>query len=220
MKTNKRNSINDYLTYFENRGIELGYFKVYQIKDIEKSCCTNAKTTVIDFDKIKQKLVADSQLNTIKSCDCMKIRPDKHCIDLIEMKGFVKLIDNFKKLTIDKEIDGKVAKFNFIKKIEDSLFIIDTLVRRKEFEKTLVDDIFIRDTKINYTVLTDVDSINESFNYIALNFIFYAEYSNSIENYITTKLETELLQISNFTHKLNKPTLITCSEIDSYYLND
>jgi hypothetical protein len=220
MKSNKRETVEDYLIHLESKGVEKGYFELKKIKNIEKSCCTIADTEVIDFDSIKDKLTTSGGLVTTKSCDCIKICPTKQCIDLIEMKGFVNLVENFKKKRIDLEVNKKIAKFNFTKKIEDSLVLLDILVRKTEFEKTLEDDVFFRETKINYIVLTDVDSINESFNYIALNFIFYAEYSDSMENYIASEISKELTKIPNINHKLNSPMLKTCNEIDDYYLEN
>jgi hypothetical protein len=212
--------LSQHLIHLENKGIEIGYFELNKIKNIETTCCSVAETEVIDFDKTKDKLVASGGLVTTKSCDCIKIRPTKQCIDLIEMKRFVPLVENFKKKRIDLEVNKKIAKFNFTKKIEDSLVLLDILVRKMEFEKTLEDDVFFRETKINYIVLTDVDSIHESFNYIALNFIFYAEYSDSMENYIASEISKELTKIPNINHKLNSPMLKTCNEIDDYYLEN
>lgn len=218
MKSNKRETIEDYLIHLENKGVEKGYFELKKIKNIEKSCCSTSETEVIDFDKTKDKLTASGGLVTTKSCDCIKICPTKQSIDLIEMKGFVPFVENFKKKRIDLEVNKKIAKFDFTKKIEDSLVMLDILVRKTEFEKTLQDDVFFRETKINYIVLTDVDSIHESFNYIALNFIFYAEYSDSMKNYLVSELNKELIKIPSINHKLNSPMLKTCSEIDDYYL--
>ena len=89
MSQNKRQTIGEYLSFIENKGIEKGYFEVFALKDIGKSCCLNATTKFIDFDETKKKLVKKSELVTPKSCDCLKIRPEHHCIDLIEIKGFV-----------------------------------------------------------------------------------------------------------------------------------
>lgn len=217
MKSSKRETVADYLTYLEDKGIELGYFQLQKIKDIEKSCCTNAITQVIDFDKTKDILVAADGLVTPKSCDCLKIRPEKQCIDLIEMKSFAEYIDRFKGTEIGKNIDEMVAKWDLQKKIEDSLHLLNTIALKKELGRTNNDTLSFRNTKINYILLTDVDSLN-SFNYIALNFIFYSQNTDSIGNFITSKLSGELAAIPSISHKLNKPTLKTCGEIDDYYL--
>ncbi len=218
MRTSKRETTADYLIYLEEKGIELGYFELQEIEDIDKSCCLNAKTQVIDFDKTKEKVVETDGLVTIKSCDCLKILPHKQCIDLIEMKGFNKFIEHFKGAEIEKKIDENVEKYNLQRKIADSLHILNAIVVKKEFGRTNEDAQFFEDTKINYILLTDVDIINQSFNYIALNFIFFGQYSDSIENHIAAKLNTELDAIPNISHKLNKPMLKTCGEIDNYYL--
>jgi predicted Ser/Thr protein kinase len=217
MRTNKRETVADYLTYLENKGVEIGYFELHEIKNIDKSCCTNAKTLVIDFDKTKEKIVDAESLITTKSCDCLKIQPEKQCIDLIEMKGFNKFMEHFKGSKIGEKIDENVEKYDLQRKIEDSLHLLNTIVIKKELGRTNDDARFFRDTKINYILLTDVDSINNGKNYFNLAMYFLATHSTSPEKYITAKLEAELGAIPNISHKLNKPMLKTCSEIDAYY---
>jgi hypothetical protein len=217
MRTNNRKTVADYLTYLEDKGIEIGYFELHEIKDIDKSCCGNAQTRVIDFDKTKEKVVEAESLITTKSCDCLKIQPEKQCIDLIEMKGFTKFMEHFKGTEIGQKIDENVEKYDLQRKIEDSLHLLNTIVVKKELGRTNDDAQFFRDTKINYILLTDVDSINNGRNYFNLAMYFLATYSNSPEKYITAKLEAELGAIPNISHKLNKPMLKTCSEIDAYY---
>lgn len=218
MSQNKRQTTEDYLIYLENKGIEKGYFEIHELKAINKSCCLNATTKVIDFDKTKDKLVATDNLITTKSCDCLKICPKQQCIDLIEIKSFVKFIEYFKGTKISEKIGVKIEKYDLQGKIEDSLRLLDIIVLKQELNRTSEDVQFFRETKINYILLTDVDSINQSFNYIALNFIFYAQYSDSMENYIVSKLNASLSNIPNISHKLNKPMLKTCNEIDAYYV--
>lgn len=243
MKITKRETVADYLTYLEQRGIEKGYFELQAIRNIGSTCCLNATTEVINFDDTKEKIVAANKWKTIKSCDGLKIRPKKGCIDLIEMKSCKQIIDNFfrdKKNSgkrVDAAMDDKIVHFNLVKKIEDSLLVLDDLTRKEdfnqivedsmlvldnitvkqEFDQTLQDAVFYRETKINYIFLTDVDTINDSLNYIVLNVIFLAECSVSMEDYISTKLNTELNSLPEMGHKFNKPMLKTCSEIDAYY---
>lgn len=223
MKIIKRETVADYLTYLEQRGIEKGYFELYEIRNIGSTCCQNATTQVIDFDATKEKIVEANKWKSVKSCDCLKIRPDEGCIDLIEMKSFKQIINNYFRdkrndgKRVDKVINDKIVGFNFVKKIENSMTILDNVTLKKEFDQTLEDDKFYRETKIDYIVLTDIDTINDSINSIVLNVIFLAEYSVSIEDYISTKLDNELNAIPNISHKLNKPMLKTCSEIDAYY---
>ena len=112
MKVKKRETVAEYLTYLEDKGIEIGYFELHEIKDIDKSCCSNATTKVIDFDKTKEIIVDSESLVSTKSCDCLKICPDKECIDLIEMKGFSKFIEYFSGAKIDEKIDDTVKKYD------------------------------------------------------------------------------------------------------------
>ena len=149
MNQNKRESVEDYLLYLENKGIEKGYFDLQSIKDIDKSCCTEARTMVIDFDKTKEKLVAQSKLVTTKSCDCLKIRPHKQCLDLIEIKGFAESLKYYRGAKIDEKLTENVKKFDLEKKIEDSLHLLETLVRKEEFQRNNADAQFFRETKIN-----------------------------------------------------------------------
>ena len=218
MSQNKRESVEDYLLYLENKGIEKGYFEMQAIKDIGKSCCLEATTQVIDFDKTKEKLVAQSKLVTTKSCDCLKIRADKQCLDLIEMKGFAESIKYYKGKKIDEKLTENVKKFDLEKKIEDSLHLLETLVRKEEFQRNSADAQFFRETKINYIVLTDVDRLYEAgFSYFSFVMYFLSEHSDTIENHITSELNKELSKIPNLSHKLNEPMLKTCGEIDAYY---
>ena len=215
MTSGKRTTIEAFLTHFEQKGIETGYFEVVKIKKIDKTCCHNATTEVIDFDKTKEKLVDAAKLITTKSCDCLKIRPKNQSIDLIEMKGFGAVLDYFKGDKIDEEINQKVENFDLREKIEDSLSLLDFLVRKKEFERTSDDAKFYQETQLNFIVLTDTDSLT-GINYFASVSYFLSNYSNSIENYIDNQLNTELSKIPQINHKLNKPTLKTCGEIDAY----
>jgi hypothetical protein len=214
----KRKTVADYLTYLEEKGIEIGYFELMPIKDIAISCCTSATTLVIDFDKTKEKIVAAQDWVTTKSCDCLKIRPNNHCIDLIEIKGFTKFIEHFKNAKINEKIDKTVAKYDLQGKIQDSLHLLYTITINKELDRTKDDVQFFRNTKINYILLTDIDSINNGMNYFNLAMYFLATHSNSLENYITLKLETELLNIPNMGSKLNTPMQKSCGEIDDFYL--
>jgi hypothetical protein len=220
MSQNKRQTIEEYLIHLENKGIEKGYFELRKIKELGKTCCHNVISQVIDFDKTKDIIVAKDGLKTPKSCDGLKIRPNQKCLDLIEMKGFAKFIQHFKGNEINQEIDIQIAKHDLEGKIEDSLRLLDIIVLKKEMERTDNDVQFYRETKINYIVLTDIDRINFSnqFDYIALNFIFYSQYGDSLDNYISAKLKKELHSIPNINHKLNKPMLKTCGEIDDFYL--
>ena len=226
MTSGKRTTIEAFLTYFEQKGIETGYFEVAKIKELHKTCCHNATTEVIDFDKTNKKLVAEAKLFTPKSCDCLKIRPKNKSIDLIEMKGFAHMLNNFNKEKVDekeKEIDEKINKsienFNLLTKIEDSINLLNMLVIKKEFERTLDDVKSYRDTQLNFIVLTDTDTLLDSgFKYFVFANYFLSHYSDSIENYIGNQLNTELSNIPQINYKLNKPTLKTCSEIDAYLL--
>jgi hypothetical protein len=218
-KVEKRKTVAEYLTYFEAKGIEKGYFELKEIRFLGKTCCFNATTEVIDFDKTKEKLEKSDNLNTPSSCDGLKIRPDKNCIDLIEIKGLIKFFEWFKEGSeqLEKSIDEKIEKFDLHKKIEDSLHLLETVVRKNEFGKTDEDTQFFRNTKINYILLTDIESKNQAFEDIAYNFMFYGLDSNSIANHVKSKFNAELDAIPNINYKLNKPMLKTCSEIDAYY---
>ena len=220
MTPKKRTTIEAFLTHFEQKGIETGYFEVAKIKEIHKTCCHNAAAEVIDFDKTKEKLIKTTKLITTKSCDCLKIRPKNSSIDLIEMKGFAQMLNYFKSPKIDETINKTVEKFDLVRKVEDSLYLLDTLVRKKELEMTTDDATFYRQTNINFVVLTDTDTLNSGFNYFAFVSYFLSNYSDSIENYIDNQLNTELSKIPQINHKLNKPTLKTCGEIDAYLLQN
>lgn len=214
----KRKTIAEYLVFIQAKGIEIGYFKLKPIKDL--GCCSEAITEVINFDDAQKEVVRDEELITPKSCDCLKILPEKNCIDLIEIKGLIELFNRFNEADIwEKMIDDKIKGFDLQKKIEDSLHLLDTIVRKKEFGRTIEDAHFFRNIQINYILLTDIESKKQAFEDIASNFIFYGleQYPNSMADYATNKFNAELSSIPNINHKLNRPMLKTCSEIDAYY---
>jgi hypothetical protein len=218
MNPAKRLTLADYLVHLEKTGIEKGYFEVYAIKDVHKTCCSNAVTKVIDFDKVKEKLTKVDDWVTVASCDCLKLLPEKGQVDFIEMKGFKQFIAYFKKDNdLEKGIVQQIDKHNFLKKIKDSLHIFETLVRKNAFGRSDLDEIHYDNIAINYIVLTDIDAVQDSFNYIALSFIFLSQYSTSIENSIKAKMTKKLHDIPKLRPNLNPATLKSCSEIDTFY---
>lgn len=218
MSQEKRLTLADYLTYLEQKGIEKGYFEVYALKDIHTSCCNSATTSVIGFDKVKEKVVQEEDLKTVSSCDCMKILPENGRIDFIEMKRFKAFVERLKRSDVSKALDKQVNSFNFFKKIKDSLHILETLVRKNAFDRTTMDEVHFDNITINYIVLTDVDAEKNAFEYIASSFIFLAE-SSSIESLIESKINKKLSKIPKIRLNLNAPMLKTCSQIEEFYKN-
>jgi len=73
-------------------GISKNFFDVMPLGELEKSCCSNSKIEVIDYDKTKELVSSIAKIQQPKSADALKILPDLNRIDFIELKGFVKHI--------------------------------------------------------------------------------------------------------------------------------
>ena len=69
------------------------FFEIKQTGQIEKVCCQDSTTEVIDFDKTKEAIARHHGIQQPKSCDALKILPEKKTIDFIEFKGLAKFID-------------------------------------------------------------------------------------------------------------------------------
>ncbi len=117
----------NFLKDFMDKGMALGFFLLQEIKAIEKTCCSNSTTQVIDFDVVEEKLRKGKGLQSLKSCDCLKILPTKSRIDFIEMKGIKLLINHSKNRSdaskLSGEIRQKIEDFNFLGKIRDSISV-------------------------------------------------------------------------------------------------
>jgi hypothetical protein len=215
-------AISDFLTNFLNIGIEIGYFTLSKIKNLDKTCCTDSDIEVIDFDATKEKIVASQKLKTIKSCDALIINAKKERIDFIEMKGFQKMIlyskNRANSQDLKVEFEEKVKKFNFIGKIDDSFYILNTLYRLKEFDLSDGKSKPLLDVKKQLIILTDVSSKTNAIERIAVDLLFLENFSTPIETQILNIVSTELDKTHKYlAHNFQQPILMTCNDIDEYY---
>lgn len=201
-------------------GISEKYFHVKPLGQLEKSCCSNSKIAVIDYDKTKELVSNIAKIQQPKSADALKILPQLNRIDFIELKGFEKYIQHKKdKSDINKEVSNQVEKFGLTEKIRDSLFVLAFLIKLKEFEcKKFEREQYQQATK-NYIIVVDID-LNE--NPIKDRLITLAFLSEDTITHIKRKILYELKQavddipfssLENF----EKPKLFNCRKIDEYY---
>ena len=200
-------------------GISKKYFEELAIKDIDKSCCT-LDNFIIDFDKTKEKVCNEANQVTRKSCDGLCL---VESIDFIEFKSLNNFFDKeFKyKLKSNKEnleeseiIKEKVSKFNFNKKIRDSIWILDYIINHDELKlnNSYLEKIY-NDIDKNYFIVKDnyQSLINLNLQFQALSGLKNNSLNNrkKMDILITSTLEEISLSI-------NKPKLIDCNELKSY----
>lgn len=81
----------DFLTQLSQSGHDAGWFETKTLGLLDKSCCPQVKTEVIDFDQTKTLLAQYQKKALLKSCDALKIlnNADQQRLDFIEMKGWL-----------------------------------------------------------------------------------------------------------------------------------
>lgn len=197
-----------------NRLYEIGkkhyFMEEKAIKDIPKSCCKNEKCLVIDFDKLKEKIVKKHNLQTVSSCDGLKICIENDLIEFIELKSIKKFIENQKKLTKEK-IDRQIKRFDFEKKIEDSLFLLNVLLRSNTSDLKKEDLEKFKDIKKRYFVVTDLELENNPLYNLDFTLKFLSEYP-PYQSYIKICIENKLNKIE-LCFLIEKPRLLSCKDI-------
>lgn len=184
-------------------------FESKKIKYIDKSCCKNEECIVFDFDKIKDKVVQVHSLQTLSSCDALSICINKDCLDFIEMKGF----EDFKKSNPkEKKIDKQISKFDFKKKIEDSLYLLQTILNSSNFKATKDDQNKYQNIKKRYFIATDINIEDNALDGFIITMDFLSTTSN-IDKYLTIKLQDKIKDIDNI--EIEKPRLIECKNLCS-----
>ena len=149
-------AVKEVLTKLLKFGVDKNYFIISEVGKLDKSCCKKSKVKAIDFDKTKEKVVNDFNLDTIKSCDALKIIPQKKCIDFIEMKSSINIINNINNNTQGK-LQQQVDKFDFEGKIRDSLYILYFLVNNRNSNLMGYEKNEYYKVKKNYIILTDIN---------------------------------------------------------------
>jgi len=184
-------------------------FCEYKVKDIDKSCCDNEECKVIDFDRVKEKVVSLHSLRTISSCDGLKICCKDQRIDFIEMKGFKEF--KTRNEVTSKKIDSQVKKFDFEKKIKDSYFLLQTIINSSNFNVKKEDYRQFENTLKRYFIVTDIQIEQNGIETIAFTLEFLANVSN-IDKNIQMCLQNKIDEIEQC-FLVEKPKLVGCDEI-------
>jgi len=200
-------------------GFSKNYFDKLEIKNIDKSCCS-LDNVIIDFDKTKDIVCTEASQVTRKSCDGLCLVKS---IDFIEFKSLnnffdkefqYKLKSNKENLKESEIIKEKVSKFNFNKKIRDSIWIFDYIVNHHELQlnNSHLEKIY-NDIDKNYFIVKD--------NYqplINLNLQF--QVLSGLKNNSLNNRETMDILITKTLEKIslsiNKPKLIDCNKLKFY----
>jgi hypothetical protein len=202
-------------------GINEKFFEIKLLGQLDKSCCTNSKLEVIDYDKTKDDLSQKSEINKPKSSDALKIIPQLNCIDFIELKGFGEFINRNKNDgNVNEKINSQVKKFDLAQKIEDSLFVLQFIIRHKKFNCTKSEKIQYKQAIKNYIIVTDIDLYQNPANYrlAAYNHLRGdgSETIDTIKQEILNKLAESANDIPEL-ENLNRAKVLNCREIDNYY---
>jgi hypothetical protein len=213
--------IKDFLQKLLDFGKQEGYFEETTIGQLDKSCCKDSITTIIDFDRAKDIIVSEFELQTLKSSDALKISPLPGNLDFIELKGFKKFIKHQFR-TGDPagiQIREKVENFDLVSKIRDSIYILQTIVLSRKLELSKKElTVFYKIPK-KFIIVVDIELDENPIEYIALSLSFLSETSTSIEKQISDIVKKEIDKIpgSSF-NNIQKPQLMNCKSIDDYYV--
>jgi len=190
-------------------GKEVYDFCEIELKDINKSCCLAQTCKMIDFDKVKEKVVSVHSLQTISSCDGLKICTDENTIDFIEMKGFEEFKKNNK--TTDKTIEKQTKKFDFEKKIRDSYFLLQAIMKSPGFSATNEECKYFQSVQKRFFIVTDLKIESNALESIVFGIDFLAETSN-IDKTIKICLQEKIDEIE-ICFLSEKPRLVNCEKI-------
>ena len=199
-----------FLQRLSDFGRHSNYFNVVPIRELNKTCCLNAITEVIDFDEVKNKICSSAKLQPYKSCDALKILPELGRLDFIEMKGFKKFIQylphNMSKNQSKLKVDKQIKAFDLTGKLHDSYIVLNIVLHKKsDLKREEIE--FFQNVKKNYIVLVDIALEEEGIQNIALTLEFLSETSNPIEKQVGDILLKEIDSLSDLPFNLNKPML-------------
>lgn len=185
-------------------------FVLKELKNIERTPCKCTKLKVIDFDNAKEKLIHYYSLQTLSSCDCLKLDSGEY-IDFIELKSITKILEfNPDCKDSNDALRKKILKFELSKKIIDSYNLLRRLVedRRNGF---IDEDRFTFDhIKKRYIIVLDLDIVENSREFIFDSFKFLG-IKNTIEQAINEQVKgAELMNISN-------PIMKNCETLREFY---
>jgi len=204
-----------------NFGLANGYFSITEIGKLDKSCCQNLKTEVIDFDKTEEFHRKAHNYQNLKSCDALKILDQLKRIDFIEMKGFKEFIKRQlnHSNSIDSQVRVKITDFDFLSKIRDSIIILNNIVLSKSFDITGKEQKIYHKIVKNFIILTDIDIQQNPLELIAFSLSFLGQTSSDMETIVAKLVDDEIKQLAAF-ENIQKPILLTCKKFDEFYKNN
>lgn len=201
------------LDRFLNFGIENKIFKAAKIVEIDKSCCISQECEIIDFDETAKTISCTQCLQTIASCDGLKICPNQNRIDFIELKGFEKFkkhqLSKLPQQEVEIEIKRQVESFDFEKKLRDSVYLLDTIIRMQAFTATSDEQKKFLSVKKRYFIATDITAENDGLSNFYITMSYLAE-SSSIDRQIEICIKNSLQAIDFDCYKIEKPQLTSC----------
>ncbi len=185
-------------------------FELKKLKDIDKSCCKDIENSFYDFDQIKEKVVELHSLQTLSSCDALGIITDeqKQTLGFVEMKGFLQFLENVRD---EKQVDKQIAKFDFRKKIEDSLYLLFTIINSNNFKATNSEKEEFYKIRKQYFIATDISLEKNPLEALSMTLDYLSKFSN-IDEYLILKLQDKIMN-TEFTTQIENPKLINCNEL-------
>lgn len=213
-------AVNLFLERVLQYGFEGNYFEEMEIGKIDKSCCKQSVILAIDFDKTKEIVCKDAKQTSYKSCDALKILIDNERIDFIEFKGlndYLKRDFNPEK-DYSKQIQNKVEKFNLFEKIEDSLNVLNLLLRSPKFSLTKNEKKIFREIEKNFIIVTDINSVDNGLEFLLASFEVLSETSSSIKSMVFN-IWTEEVEKSDIpsNYNIQRPLTFDCNSFNKFY---
>lgn len=212
--------IRNFLQKLLDFGKQEGYFEETTIGQLKKTCCEHGVTGVIDFDRTKDIVISRFDLQTLKSADALKIVPLSHTLDFIELKGFKKFIQYRSQShePTGDQVREKIATFDLVNKIRDSIHILQTIVFFRQLELTKKERAVFYQIPKRFIVVIDIEIEKNPLELFAVTLSFLSEMSTPIDKQIAGILKTELDKIPDSSlGNIQKPQLMSCKSIDEFY---
>jgi len=200
-----------------NFGIDKNYFIKKPIKKIEKSCCSLEKE-IIDFDNTKEIICKEANQQTRKSCDGLCLQGSINFIEFKSLNNFFEKEfqyklnqENIEEIEIIEIIKEKVKDFNFKRKITDSLWLLDYILRHQDLSLSNSEIDKYDSIEKNYFVVKDeiIALVDLTIN---LNLLSYEGNSLKYRKIMDIEIQNSLNNIINI--EVNKPKLLNCNELE------
>jgi|GEM_PF-1508542 len=198
-------------------------FTYKKIKDIDKSPCESLELLVIDYDETKRKVCQLIGIQEKKSCDALFIWPKLNRIDFIEFKSLQKLRDyELSKIHGDSEkkkrfLVKKMDDFGIQTKLNDSYFILQYILARKDFGIKKTETAALEKTiEQRYFLLVDLELTENSLYSFGLMTELLASDEGLQNSLIQTTVES-YLDHKTYNFITQKPRLISCKGLFTEY---